>query len=112
MANSKQLLFSLTAKDFDFSFFAVGGAGGSGKDTSNTGVRCIHRASGAQATATETRSQSKNKETAFKRCAETSVFKTWHRMETMRRNGQLRDVERRVDEMMAPQNLKVEEYGS
>jgi hypothetical protein len=30
-------------------------------------------------------------------------------METMRRMGQLKDVERRVDEMMQPHNLKIEE---
>lgn len=33
----KTLLFSLTEKDFDFHYFTVGGNGGGGKDTSNTG---------------------------------------------------------------------------
>ena len=104
----KQLIFSLTAKDFDFSFFAVGGNGGGGKDTSNTGARCSHKASGATATSTETRSQRTNKETAFKRCCETLVFKAWHKVETMRRLGQLQEVEKKVDEMMREGNLKVE----
>lgn len=105
---ARQLLFSLTSKDFDFSFFAVGGNGGGGKDTSNTGARCTHPASKATATSTETRSQRKNKETAFKRCAETKEFKTWHRLETMRRLGQLSEVESRVNEQMRSSNLKVE----
>lgn len=91
----RQLIFSLTAKDFDFSFFAVGGHGGSGKDTSNTGARCTHRASGATATSTETRSQRKNKETAFERCCKTPQFLAWHRIETMKRLGQLRDIDKR-----------------
>jgi hypothetical protein len=104
----KKLLFSLTSKDFDFSFFAVGGAGGGGKDTSNTGARCIHRASGAQATATETRSQRTNKEAAFKRCCETDKFKAWHRIETLRHLGALRELDARVDAMMEDRNLKVE----
>ena len=102
------LLFSLTSKDFDFSFFAVGGNGGGGKDTSNTGARCTHRASGATATSTETRSQRTNKETAFKRCAETPKFKAWHKLETMRRLGQIKEIEERVNEQMREHNLKVE----
>jgi protein subunit release factor A len=108
---AKNLLFSLTSKDFDFSFFAVGGNGGGGKDTSNTGARCTHHPSGSTATSTETRSQRKNKETAFKRCAETPVFKSWHKIETMRRLGQIREIESIVDKQMAETNLKVE-YGS
>lgn len=38
----KQLLFSVTIKDCRVDTFTVGGNGGSGKDTSNTGVRVTH----------------------------------------------------------------------
>ncbi len=38
---SKQLLFSVTIKDCKCDAFTVGGRGGSGKDTSNTGVRVL-----------------------------------------------------------------------
>lgn len=40
---NKTLLFSVTVEDCDVQTFTVGGNGGSGKDTSNTGVRVTHR---------------------------------------------------------------------
>lgn len=105
---NKQLLFSLTAKNFEFQYFTVGGNGGGGKDTSNTGARCIHRESGAVGECREERSQRTNRERAFKRCAEHPKFKAWHKMETMRRLGQLKDIERKVDEQMNEKYLLVE----
>lgn len=40
---NKHLLFSVTLEDCEVQTFTVGGNGGSGKDTSQTGVRIIHR---------------------------------------------------------------------
>jgi hypothetical protein len=39
----KELLFSVTIKDCEVQTFTVKGPGGGGKDTSQTGVRVIHR---------------------------------------------------------------------
>jgi protein subunit release factor A len=105
---AKQLLFSLTAKDFDFQYFTVSGHGGSGKDTSNTGARCIHRASGATGEGREERSQLKNRQSAFGKCVKSKKFQAWHKLETMRRLGLLKDIESRVDEQMKDKNLKIE----
>jgi protein subunit release factor A len=104
---AKQLLFSVTLADCRVDTFTVGGAGGGGKDTSNTGVRITHLASGATAIATETRSQFKNKQAAFRRMAETRTFKAWHLIETARRGGG-KSIEQLVDEAMAPENIRVE----
>ena len=49
-----------------------------------------------------------NKREAFRKCVESPKFKAWHKIETMRRLGQLRDIEKKVDEMMLDKNLKVE----
>jgi hypothetical protein len=49
-----------------------------------------------------------NKREAFRKCAETKEFKAWHRVETLRRLGQLKDIERIVDEQMQDKNLKIE----
>jgi protein subunit release factor A len=38
----KKLLFTITIKDCRVDSFTVGGNGGSGKDTSNTGARVTH----------------------------------------------------------------------
>jgi protein subunit release factor A len=103
----KKLLFSVTIDDCRVDTFTVGGAGGGGKDTSSTGVRVTHEASGASAIATETRSQFKNKVQAFKRMAATKEFKAWHRIETARRMG-AKSVDELVDEAMQPHNIKTE----
>jgi protein subunit release factor A len=67
MERKMELLFSVTKKDFDIQTFTVPGPGGGGKDTSNTGVRLIHRDSGAVGEGREHRSNSKNREAAFKK---------------------------------------------
>jgi protein subunit release factor B len=104
----KQLLFSLTAKDFEFQTFCTGGNGGQHRNAKQNGVRCIHTASGARAEHRDGRDQRKNKEEAFRKCAETPVFKAWHRVETLRRLGTLKDIDRVVDEAMAESNLRIE----
>jgi len=43
----KQLLFSLTAKDFEFQTFCTGGKGGQHRNAKQNGVRCIHPPSNA-----------------------------------------------------------------
>ncbi len=78
---SKTLILSLTRKDFKLDTFTVGGPGGGGKDTSNTGVRITHMASGAVGECREERRQSTNKERAFKKMAETTKFKNWLKLE-------------------------------
>jgi protein subunit release factor A len=106
----KELLWSVTIADCKVETFTVGGAGGGGKDTSNTGVRVTHPPSGAQGIGVDHRSQFKNKQAAFARMAATKAFKAWHRIETARRmqGRDYKSVDERVEEAMAPNNLKIE----
>jgi protein subunit release factor A len=83
----KQLLFSITKDDFDMQTFSVGGHGGGGKDTSNSGVRLIHRASGATGEGREARSNTLNRRSAFQKLVASKKFKDWHRIECARRMG-------------------------
>lgn len=85
---NKRLLFSVTKNDFDMQTFSVGGHGGSGKDTSNSGVRLTHRASGAVGEGREHRTNTMNRESAFRKLVETSKFRTWLKLETAKRMGQ------------------------
>jgi hypothetical protein len=112
-----QLLFSVTRKDFDMQTFSVGGHGGGGKDTSNSGVRLIHRASGAVGEGRDHRSNTKNREDAFRRLVNTKKFKDWHRIECARRMGQQipeteeqikARVDRMIDEGLKNGTIKVE----
>ena len=104
----KRLLFSVTRHDCDWQTFCTGGNGGQHRNAKQNGVRCIHRASGAVAEHRDGRDQAKNRREAFVKMANTPRFKAWHRMEVARRLGQAKSIEQRVDEMMEPQNLRVE----
>lgn len=111
---ARRLLFSVTAKDCNWDYFTCGGKGGSGKDTSNNGVRCTHQASGARAEARDSRDQLRNKRQAFVRMLNTPEFKKWHRIEVAKRTGEyermLRRVEEAVDEQMHEKYIKVQTY--
>jgi len=104
----KTLLFSLTAKDFEFQTFCTGGNGGQHRNAKQNGVRCKHPESGAVAEHRDGRDQRKNKEMAFKKCCESAVFKAWHEMEVARRLGHLKNIDETVDAMMDEKNLKIE----
>lgn len=103
----RKLVFSITIKDCDVETFTVGGAGGAGKDTSNTGVRIRHHPSGSVGVCVDTRSQRKNKEMAFRRMAETDSFQRWAKLLAAEISGQRR-LEDIVDELMQPKNIKIE----
>jgi protein subunit release factor A len=106
----KQLLFSLTAKDFVFETFCTGGKGGQHRNAKQNGVRCIHPDSGARAEHRDGREQYLNKRKAFEKCCNTKEFKAWHKLETMRRLGHLRNIEDSVEKQMESSNIKIEYY--
>jgi len=104
----KQLLFSLNKKDFEIQTFRAGGNGGQNQNKVESGVRIIHRASGAVAESRQFRDQPANKKAAFKRLLETKEFKAWHKMRTAAALAGIVDIERKVDDWMKEENLKVE----
>ena len=110
----KQLLFSLTRKDFEVQTFCTGGNGGQHRNAKQNGVRIIHTESGARAEHRDGRDQAQNKKRAFEKLMETPTFKKWHKLEVARRLGHLRvleqEVEAKVDEMMKDDNLRVETF--
>lgn len=103
----KRLLFSITAKDFTIQTFSVGGHGGGGKDTSNSGVRLIHEASGAVGEGREARSNTLNRRSAFKKLIATDKFKQWHKIECARRMGKW--VPETTEEILARVDAMIEQ---
>lgn len=57
-------------RDSEIEFIIAGGPGGQHRNKVSSGVRLRHRPSGMTVTATERRSQSANREAAFRRLAE------------------------------------------
>lgn len=56
-------------RDSDIEFIIAGGPGGQNRNKVSTGVRLTHRPSGMVVTATERRSQARNRDAAFERLA-------------------------------------------
>lgn len=106
MDKEKQILFSVTKDDCEWSYTKGTGAGGQKRNKTSSAVHCFHRPSGAHGYSEESRSQLDNKRTAFLKMAESSEFKKWHKIETMRRNGQMLEVDQTVAREM--KNVKVE----
>jgi protein subunit release factor B len=73
----KELIFSLTKKDFEVQTFHAGGPGGQNQNKRDTGVRVIHKESGAVGEARDTRSQLSNKQAALLRLTKTAKFRVW-----------------------------------
>jgi len=110
--SKKQLLFSITRKDFRVDTFRSGGKGGQNQNKVESGVRITHLESGAVAESREERDQIRNKERAFQKLINTSKFKAWHKVKTSFMLQGIQDgeveLERRVNEAMKLENLKVE----
>jgi hypothetical protein len=109
MATKKrELLFSVTAADCEFSYSHGQGAGGQARNKSLTAVHCKHRESGALGWSQDGRSQKDNKSTAFVKMCGTKEFKEWHRREVWKKLGVLDEIERAVQDGMNPSNLRLE----
>lgn len=98
--SERKLLFSITRADFDIQTFASGGPGGQHQNKTQSGVRIVHRDSGAVGESRESRSQHQNKEAAFGRLAKTERFLAWHKLETARRMGTVVDIDAQVEAYM------------
>lgn len=110
---AKELIFSITKNDFDVQTFRSGGKGGQNQNKVESGVRIIHRASGAVGESREYRDQPQNKKAAFRRLVESAKFKTWLKIETAKQSLSLlerRKIEKQVDDWMAEEYLKIETY--
>lgn len=108
---SKELLFTVTKNDCEWSFTRGTGKGGQKKNKTSSAVHCSHRPSGAHAYSEETRSQSKNKEIAFKKMSETKEFRKWIKLESAKRMGILKQVEEEVERQMRHVKVEVKEKG-
>lgn len=104
---SRELLFSVTKKDLTIQTFKSGGKGGQHQNKTDSGVRIIHKKSGAVGESRDQRSQFQNKKIAFKRLVESSKFKIWLNGKTYEKINQI-DIEKEVKDSMSLENLRVE----
>lgn len=98
MKKERSLLFSLTMKDFEIQTFRAGGKGGQNQNKVESGVRLIHRPSGARAESREHRKQLDNKKSAFRKLAADPLLQRWIRAKAAELQGT------RLKEFTAPEN--------
>lgn len=108
---ARELLFSVTAADCDWSYTRGTGKGGQKKNKTNSAVHCSHRASGGHGYAEDTREQHKNRSIAFERMCKTKEFKEWHELEIMRRTGQAAAIEDNVNREMNRIKVEIKDQG-
>lgn len=104
---TKEILFSITASDCEWSYTKGTGTGGQKKNKTSSAVHCMHRPSGAHGYSEASRSQLDNKREAFVKMANSKEFKEWHKMETMRRNGQMAVIDAAVEKSMKKVKIEV-----
>ena len=103
----KELLFSITKKDFDIDYFSGTGAGGQHRNKHQNCVRLRHKESDTMSTGQSNRDRKSNMREAIKGILEDIKFKLWL-------NNKINEIiegktiDQKVDEMMNPVNIKVE----
>lgn len=109
----RELLFSITRKDFRIDTFRAGGKGGQKQNKTSSGVRITHFDSGAVGESREKRSQHDNRRLAFKRCVNSDKFKSWHRRRVSEILIDRHKIEQKVNmAMYNPNDIKIETYDS
>jgi protein subunit release factor A len=107
----REKLFSVTIKDCEIQTFRSGGKGGQHQNKTESGVRIIHHPSGAIGESREERDQLQNKKKAFRKMGESKKFQTWAKCQALDKIHQGLTIEEKVENAMAPENVKVEVIG-
>ena len=104
---SKELLFSVTSKDLGITYFSGTGAGGQHRNRNQNCGLLRHSASGAIVTGLSHKERKSNIKEAFNNLVNNSKFKLWHTRRIFEcQEG--KTIEQIVDELLSPNNLKVE----
>ena len=94
--SDKKPLFTVTARDCEWSYTKGSGNGGQKKNKTSSAVHCMHRPSGAHGYSEASRSQADNKQEAFQKMSNLPEFQRWLNLEFMKRSGEMAEVERYV----------------
>jgi len=109
---SKELLFSVTKKDLEITYFSGSGAGGQYRNKHQNCVRIKHKDSGVIVTGQEERSREQNLRNAFNRLTKHPKFEAWLKIKigeaSLDKEVEKRELDTLVNEAMKEENLKVE----
>jgi protein subunit release factor A len=103
----KELLFSVTKKDMNLTYFSGKGAGGQNRNRHMNCVRINHKDSGTMVTGQSHKEVRSNIKEALNNLVNAVKFKVWHAKRTAEVLSK-EDFNEQVDKMMASHNLKIE----
>jgi peptide chain release factor 1 len=93
----KELLFSVTKKDFDIQYYKSSGAGGQNRNKRETAVRLIHKDSGIMVTCADEREQNRNLKKAFHNLINNPEFKKWLKIRAAKAMQNEIDVRKQIE---------------
>jgi len=103
----KEILFSVTKKDFVIEPYKGSGKGGQHRNKTMSCCRIKHPESKAVAQACEERDYHRNQKVAFRRLIKTPKFEIWRQRKAYElRHSQT--AEEKLEHVMQPKNIKVE----
>lgn len=103
----KKPLFTITARDCEWSYTKGSGNGGQKKNKTSSAVHCIHRPSGAHGYSEASRSQGDNKRDAFQKMYDSPEFQKWLNLEFMKRSGEMDEIDRKVQQELTKVRTEV-----
>ena len=107
MNKKREVIYTLTKKDFEVQHYRGSGPGGQNRNKNSTAVRIQHPESGAVGECSEHKSQRQNKKAALERLTKHYKFKIWHQQK-VREYDNKKTIEQEVEEMMKPENIKTD----
>jgi peptide chain release factor 1 len=105
--NRKNLLFSITKKDFKIDYFSGTGAGGQYRNRHKNCVRLTHIDSNVTVTGQSNRERLSNLKEAFRNLMNDPKFKLWYNIKVKEMLDGI-SLEQKIKKMMVKSNLKVE----
>jgi protein subunit release factor A len=110
----KQLLFSITRKDFQITYFNGTGKGGQNRNKVENCVRMKHVETGIMSTGKDERSREQNMKNAFMRIVNNPKFKSWLKIKTAEalvdKKKEEHEIREKVERMTRDEYLKIEYY--
>jgi protein subunit release factor A len=104
---AKKLLFSITKKDLEVTYFSGTGGGGQHRNKHKNCVRIKHPDSGAIVTGQSHKERKSNIKEALNNLVSNGKFKVWHSIKVHEvLEGE--KIEEKIDKMMHRRNLKIE----
>lgn len=103
----KKLLFTIDKNDFEINYFSGKGSGGQHRNKHKNCIRLKHKDSGAMSTGQSSKSRRQNLKEALHNIVENGKFKMWHSQKVREVIDGI-TIEEKVDEMLKPENLKIE----